>query len=516
MLSTYDSNCILEFLMEETGDGELDLQIKTIINDYKLQEEMILTEDTIFKKSPALLKGEKIIAEMQKLAISTKGKGLEYNKKVKELEIILENQFGFADLTLDMGTGASYLTANTIFQSRGKLSSLSVIDILIQTLNSQISPNAYTVVGDPLMSLRNLSPFNSLVTEKTETGLRFKNIKPFGFMHINDRLMNNGNVTASEVMAVILHEIGHNFYLGGIYSRAWKIATSVISTIIKVLSIIIDKIFSLVNKVMDETQFSAFYNEVFSGFRKSFHNTKIIDGTNFTFFATIRAGFTFLRASPFLQHIYNQLTSKFDSILQGLLNIIGGPMTLMQYFGMDARAEEKFCDDFAAIHGYGSELAGALTKMSYDFTIGTNREDVNQKKIKEYSSGIMINHAADILIDALMVFDPHPANHARPVNMINALRNISKDVTDPKMKKAINQQIDEIAKNSIKTFLDHSKVKEDEVKNSSELGYLFKNGFIGSTISGIISGVWNSIDILGTSDINNFIKSADDSTKAKV
>lgn len=106
---------------------------------------------------------------------------------------------------------------------------------------------------------------------------------------------------------------------------------------------------------------------------------------------------------------------------------------------------EKFADTFAAMFGYGTEIHSALTKITkdaYDTIIGVKKYPKIVETIKMYK--IYID---DLIAYAFNAQDEHPEHLARVKTSVDYIkRELSKEGLDPKIKNQLIEQLNSLNK----------------------------------------------------------------------
>ena len=286
------------------------------------------------------------------------------------------------------------------------------------TVWHSMQPNAFT------LSLSHRYDAVESVTNNfsiTKQGYKFnKRIQYSCIIVVYDSIMFSKNFSTPEVMAVILHEIGHNFNLimegrHGLFTRLYTTLIALINALnfnILALALQNNSIINAVNKAEQDIQtnhkiIASIGNYFIYGLQvlKSFKNLPISLLKIFTL------GLSHVLLFP-LALIGKAITNPAKTIA----DMIVQPITY---------AHEREADNFATIHGYGPETVSVQSK------IGTDSLD---KAIKEVP---LIGHIYStnlFIID--LILDPHPQNGNRMQDQLDLLKHeIKKEDLDPKMKK---------------------------------------------------------------------------------
>lgn len=261
--------------------------------------------------------------------------------------------------------------------------------------------NACTLpASHPLINLNILKNF------KETKNFISKNLSIYIIMDKN--LITIPKLNEKELMALLLHEIGHNFdYTPFYFLQAFPL----------LYIPFIDKIFK-------------------SGFNLKNKIDNVIQ-----------------EKLPF---IYKLLTFKGKLISKlGLGNIIvtiTSPMLILKKLTSNILmyGRERFADSFAATYGYAEHLASSIRKI----TDGT---------------GTLVNTVENVLIDFLKVsstisksfIDPHPTTKTRITNLLDKLK---KDLNDPDLPKELKEDLN----SNIKYFENYIEKYDEILKNDKD------------------------------------------------
>lgn len=295
---------------------------------------------------------------------------------------------------------------------------------------------------------------------KNEYGICFtKEADMVTTIHLDFGVMakEGANITGKEMLAIILHEIGHNFF-----STNWK--TSLLlyfSNIHTILTMIIanithpDMYFMIFMFALQ----NIFVSNKFLVKMSSKFDTALTNATKDTILRKIFV--TLLQFSLLLNAefsmVYNVIMAIFlfpvhwlyritSTVAISVFNLVTFGWLDTLYVGYD---NEKFSDNFATTYGYGAELASGLAKITEYDRQGHSR--TLRDMCEEDSSGITqfaINLATlptQILSHALT--DCHPETEQRILNQIKMLKTElkSKDLK-PATKKKILADLNRLEK----------------------------------------------------------------------
>lgn len=360
-------------------------------------------------------------------------------KEWKSLKRLLENQFGFYSISL----------------------------ILVESPKS----NAMTVpISGSIDNVIQSKPYNSLTI--TKQGYKYDKKAKFCIMLlITEGLLVNTKLSDSEVLAIILHEIGHTFdsatfkYMGPL---------SLIKTIYDSYSNFsaISPQFAMVGAGINVVKRSQKANNKTSEFinkQIDMHRGKILSGILGVLFMLMNSGRNSIKVVlEFLSPILGNSASTVYSIILYIQRLIKNisDFSITKIIGKNAysiifgHTREHFADKFASMHGYGPELVSALGKIEISKFSGSTLETYIEKVplIKDiYGLGVVsLVDFFDIFIKA----DPHPNFSAR----FNSIKNIIKADLD---RPGIDEASKKLLLSQIKEIDDKYKEYESKSKNIS-------------------------------------------------
>lgn len=368
-------------------------------------------------QNPKLTKLESLIGELRNTYINS---GIETSINtdplVKEISELIEDIFGFTSFQL--------------------------------IIEPSMFHNAYTY---PISSKIDAWNYKKCV-KKTNQGLQFTPIAGVNIVaHIYTGLLFDKKFTDREIVAVLLHEIGHNFSDSinntlGIFSNVKKVLLipAIITNPKAVSNIITGKV----------TDYNEYMRKNYPDLVSAFNALKTFVGSTTYVLLTFQRAFSVLpnvAASRFI----NVFNSAIQTAIKAPQNLIMN--TIFNFFGKE---DEYTSDSFAAMYGYGPDQSSALLKLER-----TNNYPVDDVfKDTEFGAiyfGIMVEFT-DILQQLLS--DNHPATAKRLLNMLDTLeKEYNKPYINAKTKKAIKKEIDDI-----------KKLIDDEMQNKSFDGNIWR------------------------------------------
>lgn len=279
--------------------------------------------------------------------------------------------------------------------------------------------NAFTVAVDQNYNTTDLN-YNMIANEKTFKYNKDANYSTMVFVYSG--LFCNPAFTDNEIWAIILHEIGHNFYATldgklGVVSNLYNITNKMIG-VAKAASKSDDAVEMEKNMAMEMRN---------PGW----------DIADVNVAETIKASNGVISPVDFFMKLANILTL-------GTFNLIRATciwVNPINRIGKAARyRNERIADNFASMYGYGAELNSALYKMT---DIASRNADKNKEKklhIPILSDIYELNNTAAYVL--LTSMDEHPGNKQRFEDQVALIeRELNKEDIDPKMKKILNDDL---------------------------------------------------------------------------
>ena len=249
-----------------------------------------------------------------------------------------------------------------------------------------------------------------------------------GICTLNMGLINNDNFTDEEVIACILHEIGHNFFQAVtdkdcVYSLTFKI--------IKILSEVNKKIN---NNIINTKEIN--YNIIKQDIDNIVKSFDLMGQLNNLFSKVKNRLFTIPHAiSNTAKNVMKYVSSKF------FRESMEDNMRRTRY----SYTNEKFADSFAVMYGYGIELHSFLQKISAYY--------MKELNVKESRNSVIIAYKVfdymlkDAILYMMNLMDEHPKNLARiKVSIEYVKRELAKEGLDPKVKLELMNQVNEMQK----------------------------------------------------------------------
>ena len=319
-------------------------------------------------------------------------------------------------------------------------------------------PNAFTYTLGTRFDIIKEDKLRKTVIADQKNGYRFRDNNGFVLIvAIYGGVLANKNFTDAEIVAILLHEIGHNFadvisekirlenY--EFYKSWWEI-------------VLLRALITLGGSLPEDIVFTITNNNKFQEKKKE--KEKPV-GKIGSFFEYISG-----RLSD-LQFNYEVFKSEVISgIVVGLIgtryfdkraNSTAGSRRILSAAG---RQNEVIADKFAAIYGYGAEQVSALSKLTLDLL------PAEEVLMKLPFGSILISNVTQASKD-YHKYDVHPNIVQRANTMIKSLEfELSKKNLDPEMRKIIKDQIKEMEECK-KAFMTIN--EDDNVKFQIEKAY---------------------------------------------
>jgi Zn-dependent protease with chaperone function len=417
------------------------------------------------------------------------------------VESILETYFGFGSLTLAIEALGGF---QLVMQSLGLLSAKGktiekfekgkerklnaaelemvnehfkkefgkVIDSTV-TMNAG-NVNAFTLKKDIFSNVKH--QLNVDTVNITDGKISWKEeIKPATYIGTNLSLFTLPNVTGGQVLSVILHEIGHCFYQGSIISRCISTIFSAMLTIPMIIMKIINKVESLTFSVIGKSTIlteivNIVYGSVLSflNIYCSFMNLNLTEVWSRIFpnsdKQTPQALMNALKLSKTVHILYKMIIATAESgseTVSTIFRAFANPMVVLKIIGGDVLTEEKYCDNFAAAHGYGPDLSQALTTVGGGVLFDKTHDSEKDKLSKIQRTSLVLGYLNVLLSEIQHLADEHPNLTSRPLFIADYYKEELKKTNDPKTKAYIEKLIVDSLKATTQYRLANKKLKDD-------------------------------------------------------
>lgn len=259
--------------------------------------------------------------------------------------------------------------------------------------------------------------------DKHHKGIKFKPNSIYDLrIFISADMFNPDNsyqLTGAEIMAILLHEIGHSFYVGPLH----EIAAETIN-MLNVVDLANLAQSMIVNGLLVEgsTYATEYLNKEYK--------TKNIFSRIFNSISSFM--------SPYMQltQLFEPIRTAMVMMAQFSIATIMTPLTFVGgLVGYDA---EKFSDSFATTYGYGAELASAMIKLEQArIPFVANRKN-KAVEVSEFLLGMV---KMPIYYLSLLC-DPHSVSVTRLENNLKYMKAAGEKLTnDPKLKKEYEESL---------------------------------------------------------------------------
>lgn len=395
---------------------------ENIIDNYAYntwQEELkTINEATYYGKNKKLLEVEHILDEMVKIG-KTKGgvTSQKFNDKMEEVANKLGSIFGFYSFQIN----------NSIL-----LFTPSILDILTNPGSTLCKSAIYKYTKRIIDG----QPTYVIDLDKNHQGVRFKaNSRYTMRMFLNINLFKPSNeysFTGGQILAIILHEIGHNFYVGPVkevgIEFVYMLTAGDLIAYVKTL-IEVSLIGDLASNIIDSNMPPII--------RKSIAN--IVGWIE----NIIEIPTNLIGMGLKVDGLISNLTT-ISGLIAGTL-VLKGSLVALSFLKYDS---EKYSDAFATSYGYGVELAQALDNMDHRSLYRAQTyigQDIHDILFTLYRIPIEV-------IDC--VTDEHPNTQGRLKNDIDYLEACGKDIKNPKLRKEYEENMKEMyaLRDSVKNY----------------------------------------------------------------
>lgn len=313
---------------------------------------------------------------------------------------------------------------------------------------------------------------HDMVEANATDGYRFKEGNGFVIIiNLASQLFTDPQYTNAEILAVMLHELGHNF-ADAIYDEIEYANKSMMNAYYKYLVHMVTLYAITIVGIPTAIKIKKMLKEYTNRNRQKVEKKSQVVGKG-----KIKALFNSINAK----------TGDFFWIIKGILTRLQGGSTIAKRkrshnIGNDSqlpqvkkakslqKQNEVIADKFAGIYGYGPDQASVLLKMEYTPSpsakfmskLGKKAQDLSDQYDKE-------------CLD-LHKFDEHPQLIQRIMTEITLLKNeLKNDNADPKLKKVIKDQITQLEE-----VLKMATVVTNEMSKSQEAQTIY-NQFIKDT-----------------------------------
>lgn len=243
------------------------------------------------------------------------------------------------------------------------------------------------------------------------------------------------SMTGAEILAILLHEIGHNFYIGPVKELTWNAIGMMTSA--------------------DFVSYMVWYFKAYGLVEVAFIAEEYLPDEMQTVFMRVYNSVSQILTPISSLHTLYRIVENFIKIaFMGASYIINIPVRVIKVFmNYDS---EKYSDAFATSYGYGAELSSALNKMRHYKVqiVSANNKAQNVIDFVTFICRIPIS-----IIN--MLLDEHPNNEARLMNDIKYMEEAGKAITNPHLKKEFEVEMKKMyaLREDIKSYRGFNPVK---------------------------------------------------------
>lgn len=380
-------------------------------NETWISAENMLNEATYYGKNNKLLKAQNILDDMVKLGHANKIGSQEFIDKFAELEKIMADIFGFTDFTIN--SSITQCNPSIMYQS--------------------LTGNAFTVHEALYIKYAKMAMPGGVVEmidlDKNHKGVAFKKGYDYKMMMFlgMELFTDRGeySLTGSEILAIMLHEIGHNFYNGPVHEISeWLLSMIDIKTYKDLVKVLLSQLM-LQNGIREA---DAWLYRVFPEARKEVVQTATVLGA-----LTIPVTRTLVIINTFKK--FGQLFGMLAGTLA--INISSTIISAIKStLGYDA---EKYADAFASSYGYGAELSSALVKLDH-----ITSPIVPQNSTIQTAADLMYSMATLPMYLISTFTDEHPTTQQRLKNQIKYMEQAASSIKNPKLRKEYLRDINSL------------------------------------------------------------------------
>lgn len=359
------------------------------------------------------------------------GKTKEIQNIENQLDIFRNKYMGRYILNMKVNTDPELIKLNRMFEDYFGFGCF-----MIDIINEPIT-NAFTVPVDYRYDV--VRDGSDLLIDKK--GYKFKREKDYStIVTVYSGAIFNPEFTTGEIMALILHEIGHNFAaaINGHHGVMTNIYVSTVYSI-NCIALISGNIFALKELIGNEMEFVRWINNIKKKLLQSNSTLLIIPGTfrlikSIINTANIAVSDIDRILTGGIGILYKLIITTMIKLYNGVKNPIGFAINT---FSLPIRyGDERIADNFPTMYGYGQDNISLQDKLN---TSGADSASVIMKKFNKIpvlSTLVHMTELPPMLIFTL--FDEHPEGIGRCKDQLDLLKHeVQKEDLDPKMKKVL-------------------------------------------------------------------------------
>jgi hypothetical protein len=368
-----------------------------------------LLSEAYYGKNPVLKKIEGLVENIRLKIIANPYYDATADKDNKEIERLFKSLFNFEEF-------------------------------FIQWHKNQANANAMTLpVG--LMLTTSYATYD---IKKEKNGIRFKDPKgKIGMFHSFNSLFSLTGITSAQWVAVMLHEIGHNFYIGG-YAYVVKKLLIIRNLIDIIVQLGISKNPEYINYLINVLT-SWLMATTVTGRKITINIQKFIEKYPALKNISDVISTIFAMYSDALSLMFGMINSFFIAtgawVIQLPAVAIGSVVNLIDSIIFDSYRDEKFADNFATSYGYGVELA--TTAQSFGNVGSMSAVEKFIQEIPVYNE--LYNANRFIIRSIGGIGECHPDDYQRVSDQAKMLRSeLNKQGIPAEARKSMQGELEEI------------------------------------------------------------------------
>ena len=324
--------------------------------------------------------------------------------------------------------------------------------------------NAYTMVIANNFDVANNIDLPTMITGTMNEGFRWKEGNGLCIIvHISYGILSNPEIADSEIVGIILHEIGHNFAdaLYGEINFANKKYMQEFEKYLSSYATVIGFLLALPNYIQAKKLLKKYNN-----------STRVKEESNPKKTSKIRGILNGLGSRWNDYKSYKaelRARKRGGKVYRDYKRALGTAAKKTARESLD-RQNEVIADKFAAIYGYGVEISTGLKKVTYKKSDAAKKLEERGGKLAEASRDF------DDAVKDICDYDCHPNLVQRINEEIKLLeREVVKDDIDPKVKLVIYDQIDQLKSLLGKITKTSKMLSKDENAKNAYFDYVNKN-----------------------------------------
>lgn len=442
---------LAEFIVSFDKYMTEDVIDKLFSNKKPLSEGQLL--NSIFPKHPTFIECEKIIDSYR----SNSGKTINYMNEYNTLSDVsekLSRHFNGDINIMSIPTGFATLMAKST-----------------ETKVALFDYNAFSITTHATY-IRNFFHSADTLIDVRPDRIAFKSdvddIAKFMLIGYSSELLFDDKITSGENMGIILHEIGHNFFLKSVLLKFITLLALPVA-LASNLVMLISKLSYIMFGRMDKDFFNSIVNPILLivndinkivAMFKNPKNVHKLGDLNFIgmirdrlqnkslevfdkIIANIISGFAAVAKTMNLATSLTNFVSLIEAALKRFKNVLE---YIFKAWMSGFQTEEKFADDFATVHGYGQEIASIQVKLNQVLKAPTSSQIPSaafqavpgfMKDINAYLDNLTLYIER---LDPNVIFDPHPSALDRQSQVLRNYDNAIAMAKSPEVKKKLTEQ----------------------------------------------------------------------------